>query len=297
MKFKALLSALSDPPSETKLKRIPAVVELLDGWNCTAASMRSLGMDPASDFSVLDARLEDLRSACMQGAADFIFDISGGDMANTVLSGFDFRNVSDNDFLFFGYSDLTAFINALYAAAGKKSVLYQIMNLVSGAESKRIEEFYSMFFSPARSADFASLSGVMAAGGKMDGILVGGNIRCFLKLAGTAYMPDMNGKILLLEQYHGTPELLASQICHLAQLGAFEKISGLVLGTFTELQKRGIDPYGSVFRYFLPSDLPVFVTSQVGHGVNSKGVIIGAEYRIAGSSAAVCGGPDWMLGI
>ncbi len=31
-----------------------------------------------------------------------------------------------------------------------------------------------------------------------------GNIRCFLKLSGTAYMPDLNGKILLLESRYKT---------------------------------------------------------------------------------------------
>lgn len=35
----------------------------------------------------------------------------------------------------------------------------------------------------------------------MQGIVVGGNIRCLLKLAGTEYWPDMNGKILLLESF------------------------------------------------------------------------------------------------
>ena len=32
----------------------------------------------------------------------------------------------------------------------------------------------------------------------MEGIVVGGNIRCLLKLAGTPYWPDMREKILLL---------------------------------------------------------------------------------------------------
>ena len=38
---------------------------------------------------------------------------------------------------------------------------------------------------------------------KMHGIVVGGNIRCFLKLAGTEYMPDMENKILFLESLNG----------------------------------------------------------------------------------------------
>ena len=37
----------------------------------------------------------------------------------------------------------------------------------------------------------------------MEGIVVGGNIRCLLKLAGTPYWPDMREKILLLESFGG----------------------------------------------------------------------------------------------
>ena len=71
----------------------------------------------------------------------------------------------------------------------------------------------------------------------MEGILLGGNLRCFLKLAGTPYFPDLDGKLLFLESLGGGPELIASLLAQLSQLGVFQKIAGLLLGTFTELSK------------------------------------------------------------
>ena len=71
----------------------------------------------------------------------------------------------------------------------------------------------------------------------MSGPLIGGNIRCFLKLAGTEYFPDLTGKLLLLEACGGGEPQLLTYLSHLEQLGAFRKVSGILLGTFTKLDR------------------------------------------------------------
>ena len=60
-----------------------------------------------------------------------IYDVSGGDMANQVLDLLDYNKIAKSKATFWGYSDLTTVINALYTATGKSSVLYQIRNIVS----------------------------------------------------------------------------------------------------------------------------------------------------------------------
>lgn len=42
-----------------------------------------------------------------------IFDISGGDMCNELLDKLDYNIIKENNKPFFGYSDLTAIINAI----------------------------------------------------------------------------------------------------------------------------------------------------------------------------------------
>ncbi len=55
-----------------------------------------------------------------------IFDISGGDVANEILPYLDFEVIARSGKQFWGYSDLTVILNAIYAKTGKTSVLYQI---------------------------------------------------------------------------------------------------------------------------------------------------------------------------
>ncbi len=67
-----------------------------------------------------------------------IYDISGGDLAN-VLDGLDYAAIGKSRAVFWGYSDLTTVINAIYAQTGKSSVLYQVKNMVWG-EKKRCSD-------------------------------------------------------------------------------------------------------------------------------------------------------------
>lgn len=51
-----------------------------------------------------------------------IFDISGGDVANGILPYLDYNVIASSSKLFWGYSDLTTVINAIYAKTGRASV-------------------------------------------------------------------------------------------------------------------------------------------------------------------------------
>ena len=114
-------------------------------------------------------------------------------------------------------------------------------------------------------------------GKKMKGEVVGGNIRCFLKLAGTEYLPSFDGKILLLESYSGDVAKMATYLNQYKQLGVFDQINGLILGHFTEMQQKGYEPdiVSLVQEIVGNQDLPIVKTDDIGHGPDSKCVIIG----------------------
>ena len=69
-----------------------------------------------------------------------IFDISGGDLANTILPYLDYERIASVKKQFCGYSDLTTIINAIYAKTQKVSVLYQIRNLYKNVFCKRLKQ-------------------------------------------------------------------------------------------------------------------------------------------------------------
>jgi muramoyltetrapeptide carboxypeptidase LdcA involved in peptidoglycan recycling len=204
-----------------------------------------------------------------------IYDISGGDLANEVLPYLDYELIAGSNKMFWGYSDLTTVINAIYAKTGKASVLYQIRQLALGhmpiANCHILESSGRLF-----SFDYEFIQKEY-----MEGILVGGNIRCLLKLAGTEYFPDMTDKLLLLEAYSGDTGRITSYLNQLQQMGVFRKTAGILLGTFTQLDKEaGAGCIGELVRRYAGEEIPVARTRQIGHGADSRAVIIGERITL-----------------
>lgn len=208
-----------------------------------------------------------------------IFDISGGDIANGILPYLDYKVIAESEKQFCGYSDLTTIVNAIYTKTGKPSVLYQIRNLIYADKESQIANFSNAMFGDG--SQLFRFDYRFIQGNKMQGIVVGGNIRCFLKLAGTEYMPDLTGKILLLESLSGTVAKMETYLAQLSQLGVFDKVAGVLLGTFTEMEELGCKPdIVTLLQQYVKEDIPIAVTKEIGHGVNSKAIVIGQEVEI-----------------
>ena len=223
-------------------------------------------------------RAQALMDFYMDEEIEGIFDISGGDIANGILPWLDYRVIGESGKMYWGYSDLTTVINAIYAKTGRPSVLYQIRNLIYDHGERQREDFANTVMNHGN--DLFSVGARMIQGKEMDGIVVGGNIRCFLKLAGTEYMPDLRDKILLLESLGGLTPQIETLLCQLEQLGAFQKVAGILVGTFTQMERE--EPHQSaesLIRKFAGKNLPIAVTTQTGHGTDAKGIIIGQKFH------------------
>ena len=206
-----------------------------------------------------------------------IFDISGGDLANGILPYLEYEKIAATKKRFWGYSDLTTVINAIYAKTGKASVLYQVRNLIYHQKEKQVADFTNTMMEDG--TDLYAIEYQFVQGNAMQGIVVGGNIRCFLKLAGTEYMPDLKDKILLLESYSGTAAKMETYLCQLQQMGAFEKVAGILLGTFTEMEEKECVPRIETLVQKIAGDrIPIVVTKDIGHGTDAKAVRIGKKY-------------------
>lgn len=90
-------------------------------------------------------------------------------------------------------------------------------------------------------------------------------------------MPDFTGKVLFLESMGGEAALMSAFLNQFKQLGVFDKINGLILGTFSKMQENNISP--SITELALSiidnPNLPIAKTEEIGHSPNSKAIVIG----------------------
>ena len=206
-----------------------------------------------------------------------IFDISGGDLANEVLDYLDYDIIRKNNKPFFGYSDLTTVLNGITTKTQQETYLYQIMNILDNVE-RRVNFEKTLIHNKN---DLTDISWHFLQGESIEEIVVGGNIRCFLKLAGTEYFPNLDNKVLFLEGMSTTIEGLITHLTQLKQIGAFNKISGLLLGTFTKIEQnlQNEDIY-EILKDFVPENIPIAKTFEVGHGKDSKILVIGQKIKL-----------------
>lgn len=282
---KIALTACSNGLEARKNPTVDALCDYLSSLGLTPVLSPCLyEKDPVhtSAFSgTAEERAEALMNFYRDPEVKAIFDLSGGDMANEILPHLDFETIGESSAVFWGYSDLTTILNAIYAKTGKSSVLYQARNLVSEAGAFRRPAFENTILQ--KKSDLFQIFCKYVQQGQIQspltGTVVGGNIRCFLKLAGTEYWPDMQDKIFLLEAWSGTVPKMVTYLSQLQQLGVFRQVKAVLLGTFTEMEQKACAPtIEELVRHYAGPDLPILKTREVGHGKDALAVRVGEKF-------------------
>ena len=222
-------------------------------------------------------RAEELMSFYQNKEIKAIFDISGGDIANEVLDYLDFDEIKRNYKPFFGYSDLTTILNALVSQTNEVNYLYQILNII---ENEEIRTDFKNTFMKNEQILF-DMKWKFLQGNSVEGEVIGGNIRCFLKLVGTKYFPEADNRVLFIEGLGTSVEGLITHLSQLKQMNVFSNISGLLIGTFTKIEKEiSLEELFELVKEYIPEHLPVVKTSEVGHGKDSRALKIGEMINI-----------------
>lgn len=209
-----------------------------------------------------------------------IFDVSGGDLANGILDYINFSIIKDNPKPFFGYSDLSVLVNSIYSKTNIKTYLYQIRNLIESYKEKQIKEFENTFMGSGN--ELLTFNYEWIQGQSMEGIVVGGNLRCFLKLSGTEYIPDFQDKIIFLESLGGDVPKMTTYLTQYKQMGVFRKVKGIILGSYTEMERERYSPsIVDIVKEIVDNpSMPIVKTNEIGHGKDSKCIIIGEKIRL-----------------
>lgn len=268
---KIALVACSNPLSEKKQRELEQLIWILEKQGIIVKKSYLI-----TGPSEPEERGAALMECYMDRQVQMIFDISGGDLCNGVLSYLDYDKIRKNPKPLAGYSDLTALINGIYAQTGNQGMLYQILNVAGSDRERQSQAFIDYLKEKNKSLcqpEVTMLKGDFPRGEKV----LGGNIRCLLKLAGTPFWPDFRQKVLLLESQSGGRERIQAFLDQMEQMGIFDEISGMILGTFSQLDREegpnAIEQM--VWKILEHREIPIGRTMEIGHGQDSKGMILG----------------------
>lgn len=272
--------ACSNGLSEKSREKIDLLINVLESLGLKCVMSTKIYKDKSPLNSTGKERAAILMDFFCDDEIKAIFDISGGDLCNEILEYLDYNVIKDNIKPFFGYSDLSVVLNALYSKTNMKTYLYQIRNIIDEHKEEQIKNFKDTIMDDGNLLKYFSYRWIQ--GNTMEGIVVGGNIRCLLKLAGTEYIPDFNDKILFLESFSGDVYKMTTYLTQYKHMGVFKKVKGIILGSYTEMERENYSPdIIEIVKTIVDDEsMPIIKTDEIGHGKDSKCIVIGEKINI-----------------
>ncbi|HOZ89242.1 MAG TPA: LD-carboxypeptidase [Bacilli bacterium] len=267
-------------------------------------------LDFAKSCNVCDAfysssvfsRKKDLEAAFNDKNVDIILAAIGGYNVNQILDGLNYNMIKKNPKPICGYSDITVLLNAIYAKTGM--ITYLGPNFQSFAMKKGLTdtlfyfqkamnkeayylkdpEYYSSdrWYDNQEARIFIKNKGCYVINeGYAEGIIVGGNLCSFNLLQGTDYLPDLENKILFIED----DELVGSEFAYefdrnlvslMSQKG-FAKVKGLVIGRAQTATKMNLKKWQKILNKKVLKQIPVIVNANFGHTTPNATIPIGGR--------------------
>ncbi len=188
-------------------------------------------LDRYSYFAATDAdRISDFNAALRNDSIDAIWCLRGGYGVMRILEHLDYDAMRKHPKPIMGYSD----ISALHAAVGRacEIVSYHSPNARTPLTAFARESFERALLRGVDSCGVAPRARTIR-GGVARGRLAGGNLSLISSLAGTPYLPDLDGAILVVEDTNEGLYRVDRMLTQLALAGELAGLAGIAFGYCT----------------------------------------------------------------
>jgi muramoyltetrapeptide carboxypeptidase len=230
-----------------------------------------------------ERRLTELLAALADPGIRAVFCARGGYGATRLLARLKSQALPTPVKPLIGFSDITA-LHLWMQSRGFTSIHGPVLTQLGRLPDSTAAHLFALLESGSPAPPFTGTATYCA--GTAEGPLLGGNLSVFSRLLGTPFMPELSGAVLLLEDLGERPYRLDRIWTHLQLAGVFERIRGLVLGSFIDCEEQGA-PYSSadVLRELAAATgLPCAAGFPWGHGEVNEPVALGARVRLDASA-------------
>ena len=235
-------------------------------------------------------RAQDLMRAFQNPQTKVILAVRGGYGCARLLKKLDWNIIHRNPKVFVGFSDTTVLQNALLAKAKLTSVTGFLAKF--WVQKPKIQLLNSL--RAVIDGSSVVLNNLPAlTHGSAQGVMVGGCLSSFVSMLGTPYLPNLKGKILLLEEVGEQPYVLDSMFTQLENAGVFDVLSGVVLGDFSRCistpQNAGDGSMEQVLlEHFSKLKIPVVFSIPYSHETKKIILPFGTKTFIDADKGIVC---------
>lgn len=193
----------------------------------------------------------------------------------------DMGRIRKNPKMLIGFSDLTVLLHAIHKKTGLVTFHGPVVTTLAGCD----RESQAVFFKTLKGGRPVTLDlpkVTIVKDGSAAGILLGGNLATLAHLIATPYEPAWDRAILLVEDTGEPPYRLDRFLTHLASAGRLQRIKGLILGTFSDVDGREIQEAQQAVQLralelLAGHDIPIWGNFPAGHGRRNWTLPVGCQ--------------------
>ena len=231
----------------------PAGVITKEQLKSTIENVENLGFKAYYEPSILakygylagtdQERADELMHMFTNENVDAILCARGGYGAIRILDLLDFNQIKINPKVLLGYSDITAFLSAIYEKSGL--VTFHGPVGISSFNNYTTQSFEDILVNPKKhhkypyqreedTIDNPEFDFYTITDGKAEGELIGGNMSVIVSMIGSKFEIDFENMIVYFEEIGEKTYKVDRMLTQLLQATNLKKASGIVLGIFKD---------------------------------------------------------------
>ncbi|MGF1923560.1 MAG: S66 peptidase family protein [Bacteroidia bacterium] len=269
-------------PAKKLPKTIDAGIAILSSWglevvigeSVTAAHHQFAGND--------ELRAADLQRYLDDPEIKAIIAGRGGYGTIRIIDELDFTAFKAAPKWLIGFSDITVLLSHTFAALNTRSIHGQMPYTFEESTPEALHSLKGILFGEKISYQYQS--SYPNKTGKVEGILVGGNLTLLLAVEGSVSEMDYTDKILFIEDVGEHEYSIDRMMRVLKRKGKLSRLKGLIVGAFNEMGEEQI-PFGQspeelISELVKDYGYPVCFSFPTGHIEDNRAMVLGARVEL-----------------
>jgi muramoyltetrapeptide carboxypeptidase len=272
------------PSGFMAVEKIKACITTLNQWGFQVISGNTVGSQFNYFSGTDEQRLEDLQRMLDNDLIKAILCGRGGYGLTRIIDQLSFKKFKKNPKWIIGYSDITVLHSHIfrrYKTASLHSPMAAAFN--DGESTNQYVQSLREAITGKR-MKYSCFPHIFNKTGVTKGEFIGGNLALLAHLAGTNSAFKPKGKILFLEDVGEYIYNVDRMMYQLKRSGTLSKLSGLIIGNFTEMKDTevpfGKDVYDVICDAVKEYDYPVCYQFPVGHCRENYALKIGVRHKL-----------------
>jgi len=253
-------------------------ISTLESWGLNTIAGNTTRLQHGQLAGTDAQRAADLNAALTMPEVEAVLFLRGGYGAARMVDLVDWQLLKQHPKWLCGYSDATVLLCA--AAQVGVPALHAEMAINfpmdgsnhSGTESLRntLLQGPQPIFCPPNPLN---------RGTAIEGVAIGGNLSVLYSLLGSPTFPDLEGKVLFLEDLDEYLYHIDRMVLALKRAGKLNGLAGLVVGSFTQMKDHAT-PWGKTAEQIIADHVdefnyPVLFNAPIGHTPANEAVVVG----------------------